>query len=78
LQSTYEFPYIDFDPTGKPWTHEDIETTNALGVLIGPEGGWSEQELALIKEKNIPLVSLGTQILRAETAAIAVSALLLL
>src|SRR3989338_7776732 len=78
LVSTYKFPYIAFDPTGKPWTHKDFETTNALGVLIGPEGGWSEQELALIREKNIPLISLGTQILRAETAAIAVSSLLLL
>src|SRR3989338_8447494 len=78
LVSTYKFPYIAFDPLGKPWTHKDFETTNALGVLIGPEGGWSEQELALIREKNIPLISLGTQILRAETAAIAVSSLLLL
>lgn len=78
LLSTYNFPYIAFDPSGKPWTHKDFETTKALGILIGPEGGWSEQELSLIKEKNIPIVSLGTQILRAETAAIAVSALLLL
>ncbi len=78
LLSTYDFPYIAFDPSGKPWTHKDFETTEALGILIGPEGGWSEQELALIKEKNIPIVSLGTQILRAETAAIAVSSLLLL
>lgn len=78
LLSTYEFPYIVFDPSGKPWTHKDFETTKALGVLIGPEGGWSEQELVLIREKNIPIISLGTQILRAETAAIAVSSLLLL
>ena len=78
LVSTYQFPYVAFDPSGKPWTHKDFETTNALGVLIGPEGGWSEQELALLKAKNIPLISLGTQILRAETAAIAVSSLLLL
>ncbi|MDO8483256.1 MAG: RsmE family RNA methyltransferase [bacterium] len=78
LVSTYQFPYVAFDPSGKPWTHKDFETTNALGVLIGPEGGWSEQELALLKAKNIPLISLGSQILRAETAAIAVSSLLLL
>ena len=78
LLSTYEFPYVAFDPTGKPWTHKDFETTNALGVLIGPEGGWSEQELALLNDKKIPLISLGSQILRAETAAVAVSSLLLL
>jgi len=78
LLSTYQFPYVAFDPSGKPWTHKDFETTNALGVLIGPEGGWSEQELKLLRDKNIPIISLGTQILRAETAAIAVTSLLLL
>ena len=78
LVSTYEFPYIAFDPTGKPWTHKDFETTNALGVLIGPEGGWSEQELKLLRDKNIPVISLGPQILRAETAAVALASLLLL
>lgn len=76
--NVYTFPYVAFDPTGKPWTHKDFETTNALGILIGPEGGWSAQELALLRNKAIPIISLGTQILRAETAAIAVSSLLLL
>src|SRR3989338_4303922 len=78
LLSTYQFPYVAFDPLGKPWTHKDFEKTSALGILIGPEGGWSEQELKLLRDKNIPIISLGTQILRAETAAIAVTSLLLL
>ena len=76
--SVYTFPYVAFDPSGKAWTHQDFETTKALGILIGPEGGWSDQELELLRDKNIPIISLGTQILRAETAAIAVSSLLLL
>ena len=78
LLSMYQFPYIVFDPSGGAWTHRDFEKTNALGILIGPEGGWSDQELALLRNKKIPIISLGTQILRAETAAIAVSSLLLL
>src|SRR3989344_7176032 len=78
ILSVYKFPYIVFDPSGKPWTQKDFETTKALGVLIGPEGGWSEQELQLLRDKKIPIISLGIQILRAETAAIAVSSLLLL
>ncbi len=76
--SAYTFPMIAFDPSGKSWTHKDFEMTNALGICIGPEGGWSEQELAFLREKNIPIISLGSQILRAETAAVAVSSLLLL
>ena len=47
-------------------------------LFIGPEGGWGEKDLALFKEKNIPLFSLGNQVLRAETASVAVSAKILL
>lgn len=48
-----------------------------IGILIGPEGGWSEKELNLFKEKNIPIYSIGSQVLRAETAAIVIPALFL-
>ena len=42
-----------------------------LGVLIGPEGGWSPQELTLFqKNPSLTLVSLGHHILRAETAGV--------
>ena len=36
-------------------------------VLVGPEGGWTDEELAL----PLPHVGLGGHVLRAETAAIA-------
>lgn len=49
-----------------------------LAVFLGPEGGFSETEIKQFALLGIPSVSLGTQILRAETAAIAVSSLLLL
>jgi 16S rRNA (uracil1498-N3)-methyltransferase len=40
-------------------------------VLIGPEGGFSQAEADTAKEKGFHLVSLGPNILRSETAAIA-------
>ncbi|MDP4709318.1 MAG: 16S rRNA (uracil(1498)-N(3))-methyltransferase [Rickettsiaceae bacterium] len=41
-------------------------------ILTGPEGGFSEAEMSMIKaSKNIQRVSLGNTVLRAETAAIA-------
>ncbi len=49
-----------------------------IAVFIGPEGGFSEVESEYFKSHNIITVSLGTQVLRAETAAIAISSLLLL
>ena len=45
-------------------------------VIIGPEGGFSLAEAALAKELGIASVSLGTRILRAETAAISAVALI--
>jgi len=39
-------------------------------VFVGPEGGWSEKEIALARENNFQILSLGKNILRAETAAI--------
>lgn len=39
-------------------------------VIIGPEGGFSENEFKFFKENNLPIVSLGDLILKAETAVI--------
>lgn len=41
-------------------------------VLIGPEGGWTEDELRC----GLPLIGLGSNVLRAETAALAAGVLL--
>ncbi len=49
-----------------------------IGILIGPEGGWSDNERNFFKKSKIKSFSLGTQVLRAETASIAVSTLILL
>ena len=39
-------------------------------LLIGPEGGWSEDEIRWARDQGCQGVSLGPRILRAETAAI--------
>lgn len=49
----------------------------ALGVFIGPEGGFSPAEVALAREAGIIPVTLGARILRAETAAAVATALAL-
>lgn len=46
-----------------------------VAVVIGPEGGFSLAEAALAKELGVAAVSLGTRILRAETAAISAAAI---
>jgi 16S rRNA (uracil1498-N3)-methyltransferase len=42
-----------------------------LALAIGPEGGWTADEMALFSESGWRHVTLGPRILRAETAAIA-------
>ena len=45
-------------------------------AMIGSEGGWTDQELAQARQCGWKIVTLGGRTLRAETAAIAVAALL--
>jgi 16S rRNA (uracil1498-N3)-methyltransferase len=59
------------------------EATNSLGhrpreiiAVVGPEGGWADQEIQLAREGGWEIVTLGGRILRAETAAIVVIGLL--
>jgi 16S rRNA (uracil1498-N3)-methyltransferase len=40
-------------------------------ALIGPEGGWSNDELDLLNEVGCKSVTLGPRVLRTETAAVA-------
>ena len=49
---------------------------SSVALLIGPEGGFSSGEVALAKANGFTPVSLGTRILRAETASIAMLAIL--
>ncbi len=45
-------------------------------VLIGPEGGFSDEErAALLERRNVVRLALGPRILRADTAAVAALAL---
>jgi 16S rRNA (uracil1498-N3)-methyltransferase len=59
---------------------DDIEEKNIMpeiGLFIGPEGGFTEDEVELMKENGVLTVSLGPQILRMETAAVVFPALVL-
>ena len=43
---------------------------DSLGIFIGPEGGWSEEEIHLAKDNNFLMVKLSDLVFRSETAAI--------
>ena len=68
---------LDFDAENFSKTFEKFSAPK-IGILIGPEGGWTDKERELFKLKNIKSFSLGSQVLRAETAAIVASAVVLI
>jgi 16S rRNA (uracil1498-N3)-methyltransferase len=50
--------------------------TQKIYVMVGPEGGFTEGEVKLAEEKGFIPVKLGQRILRTETAAITMAAIL--
>ena len=52
------------------------ERPDGVTALVGSEGGWTDEEIALARDAGWSVVTLGGRILRAETAAIAITALL--
>jgi 16S rRNA (uracil1498-N3)-methyltransferase len=54
----------------------DAVDKKSAAALVGPEGGWSADELKLMSERGASAVTLGPRILRTETAAIVAIALI--
>lgn len=54
-----------------------LQKGQSVGIFIGPEGGFDESEIELVKDK-CKLISLGRRILRTETAAICSLSMLML
>jgi 16S rRNA (uracil1498-N3)-methyltransferase len=71
-------PFVFCEKGGKP-LREVLDASvgrSSATAVIGPEGGWSEDELGLFAARECKLVTLGPRILRTETAAIAALAVL--
>jgi len=57
-------------------TDRDVTSSTKIYAVIGPEGGWTASECSSFAENGWQSVSLGENILRTETAAIAVASLI--
>lgn len=62
---------------GNPEVKSEWLTDDRLLILIGPEGGFTEEEVTMLADAGADLVSLGDYRLRAETAAMAFMARLI-
>ncbi len=58
-------------PEAKTKFSELTKSYSEITLLIGPEGGFSDDEIKLAKKSNFIAVNLGQRILRTETAALA-------
>lgn len=55
---------------------ESLTATSSITALVGSEGGWADDEIETARARGFHVVTLGGRILRAETAAIAVTVLM--
>jgi 16S rRNA (uracil1498-N3)-methyltransferase len=54
----------------------NVKPGKKLVAVIGSEGGWEDAEIELARENGFQIVTLNGRILRAETAAISLAAIL--
>lgn len=55
---------------------DSIASANAITIVFGPKGGWDDRELEMAAENDAIVITFGGRILRAETAAIALTAII--
>ncbi|MBS5986805.1 RsmE family RNA methyltransferase [Clostridium sp.] len=52
-----------------------LDNVKKIGIMVGPEGGFEEEEIERLKEKGAYIITLGSRILRTETAGFTATAL---
>ncbi len=55
---------------------QTIKADKKITAIYGPKGGWDDSELEAASKHGINIVTLGGRVLRAETASIAITAIL--
>ncbi|MBF0123705.1 MAG: 16S rRNA (uracil(1498)-N(3))-methyltransferase [Magnetococcales bacterium] len=58
------------------WTRQSFQ--QPIDLLIGPEGGWNEQERQQTDASGVVAIALGPRVLRTETAAVAALTILMM
>ena len=71
-------PWEDARGFGMKAAREAFPEARDVGIVIGPEGGMSENEVRALEELGAKQITLGPRILRTETAAIAAATMAML
>ena len=67
-------PYENEDTVSLKTVLKDNAAFKKINIIIGPEGGFDDEEIISAKKNNIHTVTLGPRIMRCETAPIAATA----
>lgn len=76
LQNSAGAGFFFAERDGESFEKLSIENVSKLTAVVGSEGGWEDSEIENARAAGFKIITLGGRILRAETAAIVVSALL--
>lgn len=68
--SQMDFRLVCYEKGGKALSDIYLKSESSIGVLIGSEGGFDEDEIQMCLDSGITPISLGSRILRCETAPI--------
>jgi 16S rRNA (uracil1498-N3)-methyltransferase len=73
----YSLKWVFYENASTPanWDQVKGRSPSKMLIMIGPEGGFTEKEIALALEHGFSSIGLGPRILRAETAAVAACAI---
>jgi 16S rRNA (uracil1498-N3)-methyltransferase len=58
-------------PALDQWLRHQADPVQLTWLMVGPEGGWTEEELKQFTQAQIQPVQMGSTILRSSTAAVA-------
>lgn len=72
----YAILHPEADASLLAWARPLVSAQEKIGILVGPEGGFDDRELALAKAAGVTMVRFGPRVLRTETAGIAALAAL--
>jgi 16S rRNA (uracil1498-N3)-methyltransferase len=64
------------EPSASLPLSEGIDGSEKYTIAVGPEGGWTDAELSLMRDRRGVMVSLGPRILRARLAPVVAAAIL--
>ena len=68
--SKYDLVLFANERAGKNMNYEELKKAKSIAIIVGPEGGFSEEEKKRIIDGGAKSISLGKRILRSETASI--------